>query len=220
MDVTSTSSTTTTGAAGLTAAITNDNSMGKEEFLKLLVTQMQNQDPLNPTDNTEFVAQLSQFSSLEQLLNVNTTLGDQEEIFQSLHNTMMTNLIGREVKVSSNSISWDGGDASLQYVVPATTSVDVQIFDEDGNMVATQSLGTMAAGEHTFTWDGKDQFGNDLDYGNYQFQFVIDDGEGGASALPTYQTGRVTSLEYVDGGAILYLGDQAVYPSNIIAIRE
>jgi flagellar basal-body rod modification protein FlgD len=219
MDVTSTSS-TTTQTTDLTSLAGSSSTMGKEEFLQLLVTQLQNQDPLNPTENTEFVAQLSQFSSLEQLLNVNTALEGQADIFQSLHNTMMTNLIGREVMVSNDTLYWDGSEASLSYVVPSTTEVSIQVFDEDGNMVATQSLGTVASGEQTFTWDGKDQFGNDLDYGSYQFQFLIDDGEGGTSTLETYQTGKVTSLEYVNGGAILYLGQQAVYPSEIVAIRE
>ena len=87
------------------------NNMGKDAFLELLVTQLRYQDPLKPMENTEFLAQLSQFSSLEQLWNVNETLGQNVDLTQSVNNALMTNLIGKEVKVSGNVLYWEDGAA-------------------------------------------------------------------------------------------------------------
>jgi len=79
-----------------------DNLMSKDEFLRLFVTQMQYQNPLNPMDNTDFTAQLAQFSSLEQLTNINSQLTDMLSYQNSLHNTLTTSLIGKNVKFSGD----------------------------------------------------------------------------------------------------------------------
>ena len=82
------------------------NNLGKEAFLKLLVAQLTNQDPMKPMENQEFLSQLSQYSSLEQLMNLNDAMTASNNLTASVYNAMMTNLIGKEIKVQGNLLQW------------------------------------------------------------------------------------------------------------------
>ena len=94
--------------------------LGQDSFLKLLVAQMQHQDPLNPQGNEEFIAQLAQFTSLEQLMGVNTALGDLYAATTSMNNASMTQLLGRDVTAFSDTISYDGeGPQEIHFSAPA-----------------------------------------------------------------------------------------------------
>ena len=108
--------------------------LGQDSFLKLLVAQMQHQDPLNPQGNEEFIAQLAQFTSLEQLMGVNTALGDLYAATTSMNNASMTQLLGRDVTAFSDTISYDGeGPQEIHYSAPAEVErMTVTILDEEG----------------------------------------------------------------------------------------
>lgn len=208
-----------TGA--LTSSFASSGSqLGKQEFLELLVAQLENQDPLDPLDNTAFVAQLAEFSQLEQLFNVNDTMTGNSEISMSIHNAMMTNMIGKNVKYSSDNLYWTG-DAlpEITYNVPSDGDVIISVMNASGELVYQTQEG-QAAGENSFQWNGRDSNGNEAVYGSYYFTAVHADSEGGQTILSPFLDGKITALQYEDGSTLLYSGDQLVNPENILAIYQ
>lgn len=195
--------------------------LGKETFLKLLVAQLTHQDPLNPMKDTEFLGQLSQYSSLEQLMNMNDTLTTNNDLTMSVHNAMMMNLIGKEVKIQDNILNWsEGSGAKISYYQNQGVEVAVRILDESGAVVRNMVVGPQAAGESRIEWDGKDDLGNTAPPGSYAFEVVSRTSEGAGVQLPTYLTGKVTGIQYAGGNPILYMGNQRVNPSDIVAVYE
>ena len=123
--------TTVTSAASSKNSMSTDRVMGKEEFLKMLVAQLKNQNPLNPLDGTEFTAQLAQFSSLEQLQNVYAELKALSQRQASLNNSQLLGLIGREVTLKGNTFTASGAPVDLSYNLAQNANrVWVQIYDE------------------------------------------------------------------------------------------
>ena len=122
----------TSGGALLTTSQTSV--MGKEDFLSLLITQLQNQDPLNPTDSTEFTAQLAQFSSLEQLGNVNDSLMELKNLQASINNSQAVSLIGKAITANGNSIQLTA-DGPVQYdfkLADDAVLIVASIYDRTG----------------------------------------------------------------------------------------
>jgi len=193
---TSTSTTSTTGTA----------SLGKDSFLQLLVTQMKNQDPLSPQDNTQFVSQLAQFSSLESMQNLSSTVDTIASTYQSSQALQASSLVGRSVIVSSGSAVVDttkGLTGSV--VIPASnSSTTVKISDASGNLVDTIDLGAQAAGTTSFTWNGQNSDGTTAASGTYS---VVATGtaNGTATALSTYLPATVNSVTMGVSGAEMTL---------------
>lgn len=193
--------------------------LGKEDFLRLLVIQLQYQDPLSPVENTEFLAQLAQFSSLEQLQNVNSNLQANFLLTQSLNNSLATNLIGKKVIALGNELYLRGDDGEeITFDLAENAGVTIEIYDEDGTLVRTLKPGTLPSGRNRLHWDGKDSEGNSLPLGNYSFQVDATDSNGNSLDVTTYSTGLVTGVKFEQGNALLMLGDQEVNLSDIIEI--
>lgn len=210
---------TVNSAATGTYGALKQNNLGQEAFLQLLVTQLRYQDPMNPMENTEFLAQLSQFSSLEQLWNMNETMSRNVDMTQSVNNALMPNLIGKEVKVMGNIVQWENDSAtSLSYNLDAVGDVTVEIMDSQGKVIRTVDVGQQLAGEHMYQWDGKDNQGDVAPEGGYLIRVKAVDAQGAETQPITYLTGPVTSIEFVDGNPVIYLGDQIVNPSDIVSI--
>lgn len=193
---TSTSTTSTTGTA----------SLGKDSFLQLLVTQMKNQNPLDPQDNTQFVSQLAQFSSLESMQNLSSTVDTIASTYQSSQALQASSLVGRSVIVSSGSAVVDttkGLTGSV--VIPASnSSTTVKISDASGNLVDTIDLGAQAAGTTSFTWDGQNSDGTTAAAGTYSF-VATGTANGTATALSTYLPATVNSVTMGVSGAEMTL---------------
>jgi flagellar basal-body rod modification protein FlgD len=186
------SATQTAGAATARATQT----LGENDFLKLLTAQMQAQDPLNPMDSANFAAQLAQFSSVEQLTNINTKLTNLAASQASLQNTMASDLIGKKVTVAGNTATLNG-QAVMPYTLPSDASaVAVSIYDATGALVRTAVLGQQSAGNNSYTWDGKDQNGNALPAGKYAFAISAVDASGQAIAATTLTSGTVTGISF------------------------
>jgi flagellar basal-body rod modification protein FlgD len=159
--ITSNSTTQVTGSIAKT-------SMGKEDFLTLLVTQLQNQDPLNPSDPTEFTAQLSQFSSLEQLTTVNDNLEGLMTYNSRQQQLASLSLLGQDVVARADQFELSGDAITLGYQLPATVDqIQMVIQDDQGNVVATLETDDTEAGEHFFTWDGTTDSGSQAPSGSY-----------------------------------------------------
>ncbi len=178
---------------------------GKEDFMNLLLNQLSHQDPLNPMDSKEFTMQLTQFSSLEELNNINDTLSDVLAFQHSMQNATVTNLIGKPVKVSGNSVYLDDtADISYQLAGEAS-SVKILIHDASGRTVRTENAGPQKAGDRNFLWEGRDDLGNRMSEGSYTFEVEALDSSGDPVETATRSSGNVTGVVFRDGLTYLVL---------------
>lgn len=197
------------------------DSLDKQAFLNLLTTQLKYQDPLNPMENTEFVAQLAQFSSLEQLWNVNSTLQNNAVLTQAMHNSMISSIIGREVTALGNGlVLGEDQEAVFSYNLAQDADVSVVISSPDGELVNTIELGPQGAGDHQGTWDGQNMLGEKAPSGNYIYQIVATDADGNQVPVDTYIRGKVTSIRFSGGQTVVMIGETQVNPGDILEISD
>ena len=143
--------------------------LGRNQFLKLMLAQMENQDPLSPSENEDFVAQLAQFSSLEGIENLNTSIESLAGDFRATMTLQATSLVGRSVLVPTNQTLMSGNGLMGDLNIPSTaTEVSVEISDARGLPVTSLSFGSQTAGAMRFSWDGRDAQGQAMDPGIYR----------------------------------------------------
>lgn len=195
---------------------TGGSDLGKEEFLQLLVTQFQYQDPLNPMEDKEFIAQLAQFSSLEQNMQMNENLESLLTLQQQQTVIGAANYIGKTVSARGYGISWEpnstgtGGKSST--VDWATgedaASVTVNILDSSGSLVNTYDLGSTTSGSiNTFKWDGKNSMGSYVSKGVYTVSFVAKTPAGATTFVDTQISGVVNGVSNYNGVQYVRLED-------------
>jgi flagellar basal-body rod modification protein FlgD len=203
--ITSTSTTSTQQTTG-------KSSLGKDDFMKLMISQLQNQDPLNPMDGTAFSAQLAQFSSLEQLTNLNTymkqSIDANATLTQSINNTLITGLIGKGVKLSGGDIKVNGQDSiTLGYNLPTEAkTAQINIYNESGALVKTLNGISTTAGDNKLSWDLTDNNGNKLPKGNYKFEVDAVNLSGDNMTLDIYKVGTIDGVRFTDQGTVLLVG--------------
>ncbi len=179
-----------------------DRSVIKEtDFYKLLITQLQNQDPLDPLKPDEFVAQLAQFAQLQSLRNMEGALSTLKNYEASLNNFYSSMLIGRKVRVSGNHIHFDGSSVKLSYKLEGDASdVTVNIYSPDGTLVRAMELGAQKAGDREVEWNGKDDNGNELPPGDYTYSISAKSDDGSSVEVTSYRVGVVSGVEFGDDG--------------------
>lgn len=188
-------------ASGAPAAKT----LGKDDFMMLLLKQLSYQDPLNPMDSTAFTTQLSQFTSLEELSNINKTLEDVLAFQHSMQNAQVTNLIGKTVGISGNS-TYLKDTADINYsLLGDAASVSLTVIDGSGMQVWSDQAGAQTAGEHNYLWSGSDSQGTQLPEGAYTFEIEAYDDAGNPVPVMTSSSGTVTGINFDDGIAYLVL---------------
>lgn len=209
----STTSTTDTSAATQTStsAAATKSALDKDSFLKLLVAQISNQDPLQPMQGTEFVSQLSQFAMVEQSIAQSQHMEDVSTQLRGMANSDSTALVGKKVTVRSKSMSFDGVTAttSAANLDGPATKVTAEIVDSSGKTVRTIELGAKPAGACSITWDGKDDAGNTMGKGSYSLRLKAQDAEGKAVATTQDVTGVVTKVTFEKGYPELLLDNGA-----------
>ncbi|MFQ5649086.1 MAG: flagellar hook assembly protein FlgD [bacterium] len=204
----------------------NSAILGKDDFLKILVTQLRNQDPSDPLQADEFAVQLAQFSSVEQLQNISSLLQNSIQLDlllnQAINNTMATTLIGKQVRAAGDAISHiEGQDTEIHYrLSEPAASVRIQIRDEDGNVVRTISLQEQLQGNQTYSWDGKDDDGQEVPVGKYHFSVTAQDFDGNPLAAEEFVFGTISSVRYQDGNAILRVGEVEINLTDVIEISS
>ena len=196
------------------------NELGQDAFLQLMITQMNNQDPLEPQKNSEFVAQLAQFSSVEGLDKLNNTVEEMNQGFQSSQALQASSLVGRSVKVPTETAQLaSGGYVAGTIELPySTNDLSMNIYSSNGVLVGKELLGANEAGELTFVWDGQDQDGNTLPAGNYRFEEVANTSEG-PQQLVTHLSANVDSVT-VGGNGTLTLNIAGVGPMSLSSVSE
>jgi flagellar basal-body rod modification protein FlgD len=178
--------------------------LGKNEFLNLLVAQLNNQNPLEPQGNGEFIAQLAQFSQVEGIEKLNTSMGSLLSGYQSSQALQASSLVGRKVIVPTEKAVVDTSESfKASLVLPVSSSnVYVNVYDKTGAVVNRINMGEQAAGNVSFIWDGKDASGNLLPPGTYKFEAQATY-EGETKGLYTMLPANVDSV--VLGGSELML---------------
>lgn len=190
----------------------------QDQFLQLLVTQMQNQDPLNPMDNSEFTNQLTQFSQLEQMQNMNSQMQESMIYTQSLNNTMMLGLVGKNATVEGSSVAVDGENISSNQVNVTTGGIiTVEVKDDAGNVVRTYET-TSEAGWNDISWDGQDNNGDTVADGNYTLNITAQDNAENEVNFTSYMTGMVDSIRFENNLVLISLAGQEYYASEIIEV--
>jgi flagellar basal-body rod modification protein FlgD len=175
--------------------------MGQDAFLKLLTVQMAHQDPLDPMSNEQFVAQLAQFSSLEQLISMKSSLEAVYMGVASMNNATMASLVGTHVVAIGNGINYDGsGEAELHYSAKSdAASGQLTIYDENGAAIYSRQLGNMDEGEGSLSWDGRDNDGRPVPEGNYTFDITGTDSDGAPVRITELVVGPVDEMDYTSG---------------------
>ncbi|MBK8014098.1 MAG: flagellar hook assembly protein FlgD [Deltaproteobacteria bacterium] len=196
----------------------------KDEFLRLLVAQLQQQDPLSPQDGAEFVAQLAQFASVEQLAESNQRLASIEAAQAAGARAGYAELVGRVVSVRTDEIalplSEDGQTVLSAHLDSAASSVEVSFFDSSGREVRKLNLGARGAGDVEVAWDGRDEDGILLPDGQYTVK--VHATASGGSPLSAYAQvrGVVDSLMFEGGIAQFKIGSMTVSPGDIMSVHR
>jgi flagellar basal-body rod modification protein FlgD len=182
------------------ASMPTDN-LDRNSFLTLLTVQLANQDPLEPQENAAFVAQLAQFSSLEQLSNANTSLESLYVAIASMNNASMTQLLGNEFTAAGDTFHYTGsGDESLNYDADQSISnATLTVTDENGVVVYSEALGSLPEGEGSVSWDGSTIKGGTAEEGDYTFTITGSDADGDSVQVTTLVKGVVDGMDYTSG---------------------
>lgn len=145
--------------------------LGQNAFLELMITQLNNQNPLDPQDNSEFVAQLAQFSSVQSLEELNQSMQTMANSYQSSQALQASAMVGRSVMVPTDTaLLTDGGVVRGSVSLDSSTSnLTIDVYDDVGTLVNQYQFGQQAAGDIDFVWDGRDSNGNTLAPGRYKF---------------------------------------------------
>jgi flagellar basal-body rod modification protein FlgD len=203
-------------SSGLTGAA-GGQGMGREAFLKLLIAQVRHQDPLKPMDDTAFIAELAQFSALEQAISTNDRLELLALQQRGFGNTQVASLVGKSVTVRGSSVTLDGQGfgAPVAFTLGEDAKdVTVTIKDKNGNAVRTMHLGPKAAGVVKLTWDGRDDMGTSQPAGNYTVSVTAKNAADGAVEVVQESTGVLKSVSFEKGYPELKLDSGVTAPAS------
>jgi flagellar basal-body rod modification protein FlgD len=204
--------------------------LGKDDFLKLLVTQLRYQDPLNPMENTEFVSQLAQFRSLESGANIESAIKELNESFkgtveaqkysaQSITNTSAISLIGKNVRLKQNSIQWEakaGVTVPIRVHLGENSSAIVELLDGDGNVVKTlEAEGKDSQNSVELSWDGSTDLGEVAKAGKYTIRIA---GEDKDPSLYAFVQDVVEGVRFSSSGALIKIDGRELSIGNVLDV--
>lgn len=198
-----------TPTAAASASSLTGLSSNFSDFLGLLMTQLQNQDPTSPLDTNQFTSQLVQFSSVEQQIATNTSLTQLVQLTQNEALLQSSSMIGKSVVVASDHLPLQQGQGTLQYTATAAQPVSIQVLNSAGTVVRSVDV-TSTAGTNTWTWDGKNDAGNSLPDGSYKVAVTSTAADGTSSALPFTVAGTVTGATSLNNAVQIQLGALSV----------
>ncbi len=192
-----------------------------DDFLILLTTQLQNQDPLDPADSTEFTNQLVSFAGVEQQINANQRLESLVSLGLGTSFASSLNYVGRDVSYVSSEAFFDGSrPIEVNYTIDgASADTTINIFSEDGDLVFTRPVSDDETIE-SFTWDGRDENGVLQPQGTYSVRVDALDAQNNPLTTTTVITGRVNGVETQNGATFLLIGERAVSVGNVINVTE
>lgn len=187
--------------------------LDKEAFFKLMFAQMKHQDPMNPMKSHEMSAQLAQFSSLEQMQNVNTTLTEMKNAQKPTEQFQALALIGKSVAGDSSQVvrTKEDKEHDFRFNLPKDAAeVVVKVRDPEGNIVRTYNMRNLKAGDNKITWNGQDENGTSQRPGEYAFIAEAKGGDGKKIAMKTDFDGVITGVNFSPEGPVLLIGKQSL----------
>ena len=218
---------TVTPTASTPATTANQTALGKASladnfntFLSLLTTQLKNQDPTAPLDSNQFTQQLVQMTSVEQQLNANDLL---QQLVSNTSNGITTavSLIGKNVRAVSDNANLTAGQAKWTYNLSDNASdLKVEVLDANGKVVHVEAPSDMKAGDHAFTWNGKDMTGAQLPDGPYTLRVTAKDGAGATLASTNYVEGVVTGVTQSNGSTSITVNGGPVDWAKVVNINQ
>ena len=175
--------------------IARTSTLGQEDFLKLLMTQLQNQDPMEPMDNGEFMGQMAQFSTVQGVTEMGESIDGLVSIYQGQQMSANASMIGKKALVNGNWAQLEGGKlAGAIDLTTAANDLRVDVKSESGELMASIGLGSKMAGTQEFSWDGIKHDGTTAPEGNYYLSAsAIRDGQATVPAMQVY--GTVNSVQ-------------------------
>jgi flagellar basal-body rod modification protein FlgD len=203
-----------TNAASVTQGSTAKGTLGKDDFLKLLTTQLQNQDPLNPLDATAFTAQLAQFSSLESLQDIDSHMKEMVAGQNSMQAAIAAGMIGKKVKAGDGDISLKGSAEISYNLSQDAAKVKISILDGTGTLVREVEMTKQASGTGSFVWDGKDSNGKVLPDGMYKSKVEAFDASGNPIEATQSSGGTVTGVSIENNTVYLVLDGSRKVPMS------
>ncbi len=218
---TNTSAVSSSASLPQSSNVAQKNVLGKDDFLKLLTAQLANQDPLQPVDNQAFIAQLAQFSSLEQLQGVSSRLDTLLQTMGSSNQMSTASMVGRNVRYDTDGVDLVAGTPpSLQANLEAAGAVTAVIQDSSGRTVRTIKTGAHAAGAFDLGWDGRDGNGNALPSGRYTVTLSAAASDGTPVTASAQSQGVVRGVSLAGGTTQLMIGNSLVNMSDIVQITQ
>lgn len=203
---------------------TGSKSLGKDDFLQLMITKLRYQDPLNPMDDADFIAQLAQFSTLEQMNNIAEGISTSNQWsflqMQSINNTMAAGLIGKDIKATYNGVYVDATNKPQITFTTDQFAADVEftVRDTAGNLIATLKDNNIEPGVNSIEWDGRDNQGNRVDQGYYTIEVSATDGSGQTFRPRLSLVGTVEGIIYREGAAFLRVNGTEIPLGDVTAV--
>ena len=223
LDTSSINAVSATSSSPATVAAAPKQTLGQDQFMNLLIAQLKNQDPLNPVDNSQLMAQLAQFSQLQETQQMAQSLNTFIAQQNTANATNLVTLLSKHVTTSGSTFSLKSGTpAPISYTLAANASTaTVQILNASGMPVATWTGTNQTAGSQNLTWDGRDSSGNALPTGTYSFTVSAKAANGAAVSTTTQTTDIVRSINYDGNGPVLVFdAGQKALPSAIVNVTN
>src|SRR5512133_1930053 len=218
------SSTATEGTSGFGLTTGADKALDRDAFLRLLVEQLKNQDPLKPQDNSQFVAELAQFSNLEQIQGVNERLDLLAIQSRGQSHAQVMSMIGQTVTVKGSMVTivGNGTGAPVNFsLADKTEQLMVTIKTLSGEEVKTMNVGAHKAGLVQLQWDGRDANGLVQPAGSYSISIKATDATGGSVSVEQNTTSKINGISYATGYPVLQLANGATAPvSDLIRVES
>lgn len=220
--MTTVSSTTGTSTTDSTTT-THKTSLDQTDFMTILLAQLKYQDPNNPMDDTEMAAQLVQYSNLEALNKIND--GVQSLVDSNSNDNILSgvNYIGKSIKSTGYNLTVDSGTVSTLYysLGEAVTDVTANVYDEDGDLIRSEALGSKGIGDYSYVWDGKDTNGTTMTDATYGVIIKATNAEGANVLVQSQISGKVTGVKTSNGVVFLELADgRTVELANVTEVVE
>ncbi len=203
--ISSLSSAASTSSSSSSSGTTLDS----DAFLQLLIAQLQNQDPTNPTDSTEMINQIASFSTVEQLSALNDTATSIYDSLTAMSLNSAVSFIGQSVLAEGDDISkTDDATTVVSFTLESDAeTLTAHVYDSSGTIINSVSLGATDSGIYSFTWDGTNYTGAEVANGTYSVVFEAYDEDGDSLDVSTMVAGTVSGVSVEDGTTVLTLSD-------------
>jgi len=180
-----------------------------DSFLKLLMTQLKNQDPTSPLDTNQFTSQLVQFSSVEQQINANTNLKQLIQLTQGAQVLQASSVVGKHLVISADHIPLQDGSGLVNFTTPTARPVAIAITTDAGVKIR-DAMVNASAGDNHYAWDGRNNAGTRVPDGSYRIAVIGANQDGTVAALPFTVQGLATGMSQQNNAVSLQMGTQAV----------